>query len=87
MEESINLNRIHIGDIIAARRKELGHTVRGLAELSGVPYQSISRIEHGQYNASIDIVSKILDIINLKIEITLKSPKGRDTAVCRHPVP
>ena len=48
---------------------EAGLTVRGLADLSAVSYQNITKIENGKYNVSIDILSKVTEALNAKIEI------------------
>lgn len=61
--------RLRIGERIRQLRNEAGLTVRGLADLSEVSYQNITKIENGKYNVSIDILSKVTDALNAKIEI------------------
>ena len=61
--------RLRIGERIRELRNEAGLTVRGLADLSDVSYQNITKIENGKYNVSIDILSKVTDALNAKIEI------------------
>lgn len=62
-------NRIRIGRLIAERRRELGMSLRQLAELSGVSYQNITKIENGRYNVSVDILGKLCDALGMKIDI------------------
>lgn len=72
MSEEKNLNRLRIGQKIAALRKEKGLTVRQLADLCGVSAQNITKIEHGRYNVSIDILGKICEALVSKFEIVEK---------------
>lgn len=62
-------HRERIGKRIAEIRKEKGYTVRRLAELSGVNYSNIGKIENGRYNVSIDILSKICTALGAEISI------------------
>ncbi|MFA6831306.1 MAG: helix-turn-helix transcriptional regulator [Bacteroidaceae bacterium] len=62
-------NREEIGLKVAEIRKIRGLTVRGLAEKSGVNHANIYRIEHGKYNVSIDILSKVLTALDAKLNI------------------
>jgi transcriptional regulator with XRE-family HTH domain len=62
--------RERIGALLAKKRNEAGLSVRALAELAGVSYQNITKIENGKYNVSIDILSKIVNALNCKIDIS-----------------
>lgn len=62
--------RERIGALLAQKRNEAGLSVRALAELAGVSYQNITKIENGKYNVSIDILSKIVNALNCKIVLT-----------------
>ena len=62
-------HRERIGNRIAELRKGKGLSLRQLAELSGVTSQNITKIEHGRYNVSIDILSKICNALDCEIEI------------------
>ena len=66
-EEVKGLNRLRIGRQIRLARIGKNLTVRQLAELSGVPFQNITKIENGKYNVSIDILNKICRALGLKI--------------------
>lgn len=62
-------HRQQIGQQLANIRKKRGLTVRQLAELSGVNYTNVGKIERGAYNVSIDILGKICDAMKTKISI------------------
>lgn len=64
--------RERIGALLAKKRNEAGLSVRALADLSGISYQNITKIENGKYNVSIDILSKIAGALNCQIEIVKK---------------
>lgn len=62
-------NRTKIGIQLQSARNSAGLTIRQLADLSGVSSQNITKIEHGKYNVSIDILSKVTDALGATIEI------------------
>lgn len=68
-EEKKQENRIRIGGQVAAIRKEKGLSIRELAEACGVTAQNITKIEHGKYNVSIDILGKICEALGSEIRI------------------
>ena len=61
--------RKNIGQQIAMLRKGHGLTVRQLAELTGINYANICKIENGKYNVSIDILNKICSVLGARITI------------------
>lgn len=61
--------REEIGAAIAASRKACGLTQRELSELSGVTAQNITKIEHGRYNLSVDILYRVCRPLGLKIKV------------------
>lgn len=65
--------RQRIGMLLSEKRNKAGLSVRALAELSGISYQNITKIENGKYNVSIDILSKIVDALNCQLNITDKT--------------
>ena len=68
-----NMNsRESIGKQLAELRQQKGLTIRQLAELSGVNYSNIGKIERGAYNVSIDILSKICNSIDVNIQLIFK---------------
>lgn len=69
-DEERLINRQRIGAMLAQARTDNGLTVRQLADLCGVCYQNITKIENGRYNVSIDILNKVCRA--LQLEMTLK---------------
>lgn len=61
--------REKIGERIAEIRKVRGYSMRQLAEMSGVNFANIYKIENGKYNVSIDILGKICDALGCRIEL------------------
>lgn len=61
-----------IGQQLAALRNKQGLTTRQLADMCGVTYVNISKIEHGRYNVSIDILQKVCDALGADIRIIEK---------------
>ena len=68
-EEYIQENRIRIGSQVATIRKEKGLSIRELAEDCGVTAQNITKIEHGKYNVSVDILGKICEALGYHVDI------------------
>lgn len=62
-------HRERIGQTIAQLRQEKGYSMRKLADMSGVNFANIYKIENGRYNVSIDILGKICDALGCRIDI------------------
>lgn len=58
-----------IGEQIAQLRLKRGLSVRQLADLCGMDYSNLSKIERGTYNASIAVINKILTALDAQIKI------------------
>ena len=65
--------REYIGKSIAEIRQAKGLSIRQLAEASGVNFANIYKIENGKYNVSIDILGKICDALDCKIDVISKA--------------
>lgn len=61
--------REYIGRRIAEIRQEKGLSIRQLADMSGVNFANIYKIENGKYNVSIDILGKICNALGVEIKI------------------
>jgi DNA-binding Xre family transcriptional regulator len=62
-------DRVRIGKRIAEIRQEKGLSIRQLAEACGVNFANIYKIENGKYNVSVDILGKICEALNCRIDI------------------
>lgn len=58
-----------IGEQIAQLRSKRGLSVRQLADLCGIDYSNLSKIERGSYNASIAVINKILTALDAHLRI------------------
>lgn len=64
-------HREYIGQQVAALRKKQGLTTRQLADMCGINFTNIGKIERGAYNISIDILSKVCAALGAKIKIDI----------------
>lgn len=60
--------RERIGKRIAELRHARGLSQVQLAEISGVGYSHIARIEKGRYSVGIDTLSKISEALNVQVD-------------------
>lgn len=66
-------HREYIGQQVAALRNKHGLTTRQLADMCGINYTNVGKIERGAYNVSIDILSKVCAALGAKIKIEIMS--------------
>ena len=60
-------------ECLRTQRKKLGITQEDLAKLSGVNRVTIAKLEKYQRLASIDVILKLLDVLNLEIRFVERS--------------
>lgn len=58
-----------LGEQIAQRRKYFNISQADLAEMSGVSLRTLSAIENGDANPSVDVLSKVLEPLGLVITL------------------
>lgn len=61
-----------VGEAIKSRRRVLGITQRTLAELSGVGVNTLTRIEKGEGNPSLEVLVKLTDTLGLELKLSVK---------------
>ena len=66
------MNNKEIGNKIRHRRKVLGLTIRELADISGMSKTTISQIEQGTGNPTLEILHRIFTYLNLEITVEIK---------------
>jgi y4mF family transcriptional regulator len=71
------MNIQEIGQLIRKRRKSLGVNQDSAAELAGVSTHTLSNIESGQANPTLEVLERVLDVLGLELAIVTKS-EGRD---------
>ena len=64
-----------IGQTIKQRRKELGITQPDLAELAGVSKNTLYQLERGQGNPSLDIITKLAEVLGMELKLEVKKNK------------
>lgn len=62
----------NLGQIIKARRKELGLTQNTLALLSQVGINTIVSIERGSKSPSIDTLTKVANVLGFDVKLVIK---------------
>ncbi|MGE5497221.1 MAG: helix-turn-helix domain-containing protein [Syntrophothermus sp.] len=66
------MNKTELAEIIRKRRADLKITQPDLAEITGIGLRTLKRIENGEGNITLDVLTKVLDVLGLKIEIIVK---------------
>ena len=67
------MNNQQIGKIIQERRGYLNLTQKDVAEMAGITFKSISEIELGIRNPSLNTLKSILDVLGLELKVQIKS--------------
>ena len=67
------MNDQQISKIIQERRSYLNLTQKDVAELAGITFKSISEIELGLRNPSLNTLKSILDVLGLELKVQIKS--------------
>ncbi len=62
-----------IGEIIQQRRLFLNLTQKDVAEMTGMTFKSISEIELGIRNPTLNTLTKILDVLGLAFSVHIKT--------------
>lgn len=63
----------NIGKIIHERRVYLNLTQKDVAEMAGTTFKSISEIELGIRNPTLNTLNRILDVLGLAITVHIKT--------------
>jgi transcriptional regulator with XRE-family HTH domain len=61
-----------IGEEIKRRRKLLNITQKTLSELAGVGINTLTKMERGEANPTIDVLEKVLNTLGMEINVTIK---------------
>lgn len=61
-----------IGETIRQRRKELRITQPHLAELANVSVNTLYKVERGQGNPSLDVLTKLVEVLGLELTLTVR---------------
>lgn len=66
------MNKTELAGIIRKRRADLKITQPDLAEITGIGVRTLKRIENGEGNITLEVLTKVLGVLGLKIEIVVK---------------
>ena len=61
-----------LGETIRKRRKELGITQPHLAELAQISTNTLYKLERGQGNPSLDVISKLAEVLGMELTLEVK---------------
>lgn len=73
-------NNLNIGKIIQEKRLYLNLTMDYVAKQAGISRATISSIENGSYSCSVNNLLKILNVLDLNIEINSDTKSNRKRA-------
>lgn len=62
-------DRERIGELIREARKKRGLTQGQLSDLCGLKQTTISKIESGKFNASVDLLGRILQPLGCELSV------------------
>ena len=65
---------LDIGNRIQARRKALQITQPDLAELAGISVNTLYKIERGQANPTLKVLTKIAKVLGLELKLEIRKP-------------
>ena len=66
------MNKKEFGNMIRERRKVLKINQDDLSEISEVALHTISDIESGKGNPTLNVMAKIFDVLGLELDIRIK---------------
>lgn len=78
------MDKEFIGKMIAEARKEMLLTQREVAFITGIDKTTISKIEHGKINASIDTINKLCEAVGLELKC-VNFKEFKDLKFEKHP--
>jgi transcriptional regulator with XRE-family HTH domain len=67
------MNNQQIGNLIQERRDYLNLTQKDVAEMAGITFKSISDIELGIRNPTVNTLISVLDVLGLELSVHIKS--------------
>jgi transcriptional regulator with XRE-family HTH domain len=70
-----------LGNILRERRKLAKITQRDLAELSGLAVHTLSDVESGKGNPTLEVLSKLCVVLGLEIQLQPRQPLASQVAM------
>lgn len=75
------MNRYELGNFLAVRRQDLGLRQEDVAQMAGITSKTLYTIEHGKGNPSLDSFEKLLEVLGLSFNLTIKMTGNERTGV------
>lgn len=72
MQKMHRLTPLLAGEIIKKRRNSLGLNQRALSEISQVAIHTLSNIEAGKGNPTVETLNRVLNVMGLEVQIGIK---------------
>jgi DNA-binding XRE family transcriptional regulator len=72
MQQKHRLSPLVAGEIIKKRRTSLGLNQRALSELSQVAIHTLSNIEAGKGNPTVETLNRVLNVLGMEVQIGIK---------------
>lgn len=72
MKKEAIMNQKEFGNMIKERRKVLKINQDDLSEISEVALHTISDIESGKGNPTLNVMAKICDVLGLELDVRIK---------------
>lgn len=72
MQQKHRLTPLLAGEIIKRRRTSLGLNQRALSEISRVAIHTLSNIEAGKGNPTVETLNRVLNVMGLEVQIGIK---------------
>ena len=66
------MNTKSIGELVRRRRRSLSIDQRSLSEISGVAVHTLSNIEAGKGNPTVETLTRVLDALGMELGIRVK---------------
>jgi transcriptional regulator with XRE-family HTH domain len=74
-----------LGTLLRERRRSLGTLQEDLAGLAGISVHTLSNLESGKGNPSLDVLERLLDCLGLQLTIAPRAPECGAPAVPANP--
>lgn len=65
-------NRVNLGDQLRSVRESQGWSVEQVAKMADITECNVRKIEDGRYNVPMDIICRLADVLNCKLELRRK---------------
>lgn len=75
------MNRNELGNFLAIRRQDLGLRQEDVAQMAGITSKTLYTIERGRGNPSFDSFEKLLEVLGLSINLTIKMTGNERTGL------